>query len=375
MIICVVCDVLGEANNGTSIAAMNLINSLREKGHTVRVVCPDSEHKVNSPWNIAVSFDMDMSFHPGDIAGMLSEYEKDHGTGMDISAVSQEIYDYTGGYPFLVSRICQILDNGLSEERNECFASLKARWNPEGVQEASAILVYERNTLFDSLMGKVVNSRSLQDVLETALFSGEPMVYNPDDLALGDALEYGFLTRKHMYVTVSNRFFETRLYNFFLISEETKRTPLYQRSMLEKDDFIQNGHLNMDLILSHFITVHNDIYGALAERFSEEEGRRHFLLYLRPIINGIGHYYIEARTRDNKRMDVVVDFLGERFVIELKIWRGNAYNERGEKQLSDYLDYFRLNRGYMLSYCFNRDKTPGLHSLEVGGKMLVEAVV
>ena len=48
MIICVVCDVLGEENNGTTIAAMNLIRSLRKKGHTVRVVCPD-EDKINEP--------------------------------------------------------------------------------------------------------------------------------------------------------------------------------------------------------------------------------------------------------------------------------------------------------------------------------------
>ena len=43
MTICVVCDVLGRENNGTTIAAMNLIRSLREKGHTVRVICPDKE--------------------------------------------------------------------------------------------------------------------------------------------------------------------------------------------------------------------------------------------------------------------------------------------------------------------------------------------
>ena len=42
MIIAVVCDVLGVENNGTTIAAMNLIRSLRKKGHTVRVVCADA---------------------------------------------------------------------------------------------------------------------------------------------------------------------------------------------------------------------------------------------------------------------------------------------------------------------------------------------
>lgn len=41
--IAVICDVLGEANNGTTIAALNLIRTLREKGHEVRVVCPDAD--------------------------------------------------------------------------------------------------------------------------------------------------------------------------------------------------------------------------------------------------------------------------------------------------------------------------------------------
>lgn len=45
MTIVVVCDVLGKENNGTTVAAMNLIRSLREKGHTVRVICPDEERR------------------------------------------------------------------------------------------------------------------------------------------------------------------------------------------------------------------------------------------------------------------------------------------------------------------------------------------
>ena len=43
MNITIVCDVLGEANNGTSLAAYNLINTLVEKGHNVKVFCPDPD--------------------------------------------------------------------------------------------------------------------------------------------------------------------------------------------------------------------------------------------------------------------------------------------------------------------------------------------
>ena len=45
MKVCVVCDVLGEENNGTTVSAMNLIRSLRSKGHKVTVVCPDQNRK------------------------------------------------------------------------------------------------------------------------------------------------------------------------------------------------------------------------------------------------------------------------------------------------------------------------------------------
>lgn len=44
MKITIVCDVLGKENNGTTIAAMNLIRYLREHGHEVRVLCCDQDH-------------------------------------------------------------------------------------------------------------------------------------------------------------------------------------------------------------------------------------------------------------------------------------------------------------------------------------------
>ncbi len=42
MNITIICDVLGEANNGTSLAAFNLIRHLKSKGHKVTVVAPNA---------------------------------------------------------------------------------------------------------------------------------------------------------------------------------------------------------------------------------------------------------------------------------------------------------------------------------------------
>ena len=74
-------------------------------------------------------------------------------------------------------------------------------------------------------------------------------------------------------------------------------------------------------------------------------------------------------------MDIVVDYRGEQFVIELKLWHGNAYHERGEKQLIDYLDYFHLQKVYLLSYNFNKNKEIDVKEIYLDGRVLVEAVV
>ena len=45
MRITIVCDVLGEENNGTTLAAMNLIRSLKAKGHTLTILSPDEQKR------------------------------------------------------------------------------------------------------------------------------------------------------------------------------------------------------------------------------------------------------------------------------------------------------------------------------------------
>ena len=45
MNITIICEVFGEANNGTTIAAINLIKFMKKQGHNVKVVCPDEDKR------------------------------------------------------------------------------------------------------------------------------------------------------------------------------------------------------------------------------------------------------------------------------------------------------------------------------------------
>ena len=133
-----------------------------------RKIRPDEVHKYNSPWNIAADFKIDMSFSKEEIAGMLYEYEEDYQTGMDVELLAGLIRDYTSGYPFLVSRICQLLDEEISDKKNA--------WTKKGFLEAVRILLSEKNMLFESLREKLESYPELNNMLYSLLFTGKAIV-------------------------------------------------------------------------------------------------------------------------------------------------------------------------------------------------------
>lgn len=333
---------------------------------------PDSEHQYNSPWNIAANFDIDMSFSVRQIASMLEEYEADNQTGMDIKAVSEEIYCYTSGYPVLVSLICKLLDERLPE--NTWLKTSADMWSGRGVTEAVKQILIERMPLFESMVRQLNEYPEMKRMIQLVLFQGKRVSYNPDLKAVSLAAMFGYIRNVAGSIQVANRIFEMRLYNLFL-SEEELTNALYDKAQGNQFQFVSSGRLDMDLVIEKFVLYFQDIYGEQEEKFLEEQGRKLFLLYLKPIINGTGNYYIEAQTRDARRTDVIVDYLGEQFIIELKIWHGNEYRERGEKQLADYLDYYHKDRGYLVSFNFNRNKKTGIQEILIGTKTIVEAVV
>lgn len=337
------------------LAGVHDIRNLRQK------IRPDAEHRHNSPWNIASSFNVDMSFSPKDIEGMLEQYENDHKTGMNIEKISQLIYDYTSGYPVLVTEFCKIMDESVG-------------WSEQGVIEANKQILIKKTPLFESLIGKLEDNEFLRKLLYGILFKGQKIPYNPDDATIDDAFMYGFVKNEHGLIEVANRVFEVRIYNWF-ISIETTDSLIFAEGVNDKNQFISGNQLNVELILEKFIQHFNEIYGSQPDKFKEDDGRKLFLLYLRPIINGTGNYYIEAQTRDQRRTDVIVDYLGKQYIIELKIWHGDEYNTKGEQQLSEYLDYYHIDKGYLLSFNFNKNKQSGMHTIELNGRTIIEAIV
>lgn len=282
---------------------------------------PDDEHPYNSPWNIAAKFNIDMNFSTKEISDMLSEYEKDHDTGMDTDQIAAEISRYTSGYPYLVSAICKILDEELPEY--DRFAESRFVWNREGISTAAAVLLKDNTSLFDSMSKQISKFKNMRAMLEEIIYHGKQIPFSPMEKSVNLGIMFGFLKEENGYVAIANQIFEMALLNMF-IAEEAIRSELYWYGQRDKNQFLIDGRLHMRLLLEKFVMHFTDLYGDNDETFIEKYGRKFFLLYLKPIINGTGNYYIEAQTRDARRTDVIVDYLGEQFVIELKIFAPGA---------------------------------------------------
>ena len=303
---------------------------------------PDAEKKYNSPWNIATDFKVDMTFHPEEIAQMLADYEADEHTGMDIPAVSEEIYKYTTGYPFLVSKLCKVIDEELDKD-----------WTVRGVQTATKQTILEKNTLFTSLTKNLENYPELKQFIFAISVNGEEVTYDVNNPVMDFATMFSIIRYdERRKVRIHNIIFEEVLNNYF-IAEQTINDLGKLRIQV---NYVRGGRLDMELVITRFAELMREEYRESTVPFLEREGRLLFLTFLKPIINGTGFYYVEPQTRDNRRMDLVVTYGSEEYIIELKIWRGEKYEERGRDQLASYLTARGTAEGYLVTFDFSKKR-------------------
>lgn len=124
---------------------------------------PDVEQKYNSPWNFAVEYMVDMNLQPAEIKPMLEEYAADKGVKMNTQQIADRLFYYTSGYPFLVSKLCKMLDETYKLKE----------WTENDLELAVRQLVTESNTNFDSLIKHLENNAELYRLVYSIVIDGE----------------------------------------------------------------------------------------------------------------------------------------------------------------------------------------------------------
>lgn len=327
------------------LAGVHDVKTLRTK------IRPDDSRKYNSPWNIAVDFEVDLSFAPDEIATMLRDYSQDKNIQPDIPAIAKKLYYYTTGYPYLVSKLCKFIDEKVVPQR------VDKEWSVDDVDAAFKGLVDEgyTTTLFDSLTKNLENNSNLYQLVTQIVIDGQRFSFAITNPVMSQGHLYGiFAPSEQGDCQIHNRIFEQRIYAHLM--SDVLQTKYRQINRLGGPDFYTADGLDVQLILQRFQLFMREHYATRDERFLEREGRLLFLSFLRPIVNGKGFDFKEPNVGDERRMDIVITYQTKRYVLELKIWRGPKKHQEGLQQLSDYLDTYALQEGYLLIYDFSKGK-------------------
>jgi hypothetical protein len=327
------------------LAGVHDVKSLKLK------IRPGEEQKYNSPWNIAADFKVDMNLQIHEIKPMLDDYVAEKGVKMDTEEMAEDLFYYTSGYPFLVSKLCKIMDEDI-------LPTKKIKELAENdIEKAVRQLVLEKNTNSESLTKNLENNPELYQLVYKMLINAEFADYNLHDPNINMGMMYGIFKNGNG-IKIHNKIYEELIYHYMTTRTNNKLS--LAEYTISKDFKLQNNVLNMTLVLLKFQAFMREQYSKQDRDFLERHGRLVFLAFMKPILNGHGYDFKEAQISEERRLDVTITFYQHKYVAELKIWRGKAAHEEGLDQLANYLDRLNLAEGYLL--IFDHSEIKSWHS-------------
>lgn len=300
------------------------------------------EAKYNSPWNIAVDFEVGLSLSADGIAAMLEEYKKEQEVEIDTSLFAGKLFYYTSGYPFLVSYLCKIIDENILPGKN------KRQWDPHDLERAVQLAIMKESTNFDSLIKNIENNPDLYELVFNIIMNGMTFSYNRRNTVIHLGTLYGILREENRKTRIHNRLYEQLIYDYMSSKIETSGDTVFKGT--GAGYVAEDGSLDIEKVIRKFQEFMKEQYDKKDAGFIERNGRLLFLAFIKPIINGDGFDFKEVQISEEKRLDVVITYGNKKYIVELKVWRGDAYHSEGIKQLCDYLDRQNQAVGYLLIY-------------------------
>ena len=320
-------------------------------------LCPGDEAKYNSPWNIAVDFNVDMSFSAEQIATMLTDYSEEKKVTMDIPLISEKLRYYTSGYPFLVSKLCHIIDSQVMKE---------SRWLPEDVEKSVRLILEEDNTNFGSLIKNLENYKELLELVYAIIMNGERKRFNIHNPVIALGHMHGIFHNDGGFLGIHNKIYQELIYDYLSSKLETSMD--MEGYNIGTHFMIKGAGLDFNKVLLKFQAFMKEQYSRRDKQFLEENGRLIFLAFVKPIINGKGYDFKEVQISDEKRIDIIITCGIFRYIIELKVWRGENAHKQGIIQLAGYLERQNCDQGYLLIFDVRDKKEWKQEHLQQDGK-------
>ncbi len=289
-----------------------------------------------SPFNIVADSLLLRNFSQGELNNLYNQHTREIGQKFTDEALDYA-YCVTQGQPWLVNALAY----------QACFREVTDRTKSitqEILETAKEQLILRRDTHISALVDRL-NEPRVRDIIDAIISGSDPISFNPDDIQyvrdLGLVRESSWEIANPIYQQVI-----PRALTYVLQELIPHQTSWYVES---------SGKLNVNKLLSAFTQFFRENAQAYSNKLEYRESFPHLLLmaFLQRIINGGGKLHREYVVGSKRRDLLIVWQEKYRYVIELKIKRGEDTLHKGLEQTADYVDLCNGHEAHLL--IFDRD--------------------
>lgn len=318
------------------------LRSLRDYKAYVR---PDGESKgLNSPFNIVTKSLVLRTFNKEEIAELYGQHTQATGQVFEQEAIDL-VWEQTSGQPWLVNAIAREI---VMEQLNSDYSK---KVDAMEVKEAVQTLIKRRDVHFDSLIEKLKEPRVRRVI--------EPMLLGEKGEAIRDSDDYqfvkdlGIIRDDNGKIEPANQMYAEMIARALSWNAQTD---LLSEKEYDMPKFIKNGKMDINYLLKDFQDFWRKNSEIFKERYSFQiydyvEAAPHLVLqaFLQRVINGGGDIHREFAAGSGMA-DLLVEYEGYEYPIELKIFYDNSSVNEGLEQISKYVERCKCEEGWLVLF-------------------------
>ena len=306
-----------------------------------------------SPFNIQDEFALP-NFTFEQVGELLAQYTAEVGQPFTPETI-KSIYKQTAGQPVLVNRFAQILTEELNIPKSEPITM-------KHFSKAHLQLLRGRNTNIEHLVTNIRRDQRFEALLMKIASYDEGVDFNLDRDIISELVAYGVIAEgADGMCEIVNPIYQYRIMRAFkpvVNGLEQEYLPEDARAGFQ-DYLTPNGQIRMAALIDNFrdfiIRAGFKIL-QVPDTPQEYIGQHLLFAYLNQFVQIVGGtMYLEVQT-GRGRMDILILYKNQKYIIETKIWGGDTRYQAGKKQLAAYLKLERAMEGYYV--VFDHRKTP-----------------
>ncbi len=325
-----------------------------------------------SPFKIQDEFQLP-GFTLAQVQELLGQYTAEVGQPF-ASEVVATLHRQTGGQPFLVNRLAQLLTQEMDIPRDTVISL-------EHFAEAHRVLLTEDNVNFNHLTTNVQRDPRFERLLMRIASSAQPLSFNPRNDVMKELTTYGVIAKgTDGNCEIVNPIYQSCVLQAFqpvINGLEADYFPAGTKSGYQ-DYVTSSGELALGPLLDNFrdFIVRAGFRILEVPRLPSESVGQHLLAaYLDGFVKAVGGFlYLEVPT-GRGRTDLIILHHRRKYIVETKVWGGAELYAAGKRQLAAYLKLEGAVEGYYVVFDHRQSPVPRVETERVDGVSIRSYVI